>query len=263
VKLFLVLTMERINECCDPLRKAKLNHVRSNLILIQNKRNAKLKKFINLYMCRPCEKAIYKLIETELNSTLEKKELKKKESENVCVDKCEQKSVDDSEDFSETKDNEMFDPEFKCSDSRDRSISKINEILINLGEPPLKKKCSAQLTKQDKHNIKTALNKLIDENIAVTDDFENQDQLYVNNIKEILSKEETRSRKIRVLTTLPADWSKKRIRREFNISRRMVSQAKALAVKSGFASEPPKKKGKKLLESTREKVLDFYLSDDF
>jgi len=78
----------------------------------------------------------------------------------------------------------------------------------------------------------------------------------VNNIKE-----ETRSRKIRVLTTLPADWSKKRIRREFNISRRMVSQARALA-KSGFASEPPKKKRKKLLESTREKVLDFYLSDD-
>jgi len=69
----------------------------------------------------------------------------------------------------------MFDPEFKCNESRDRSISKINEILINLGEPPLKKKCSAQLTKQDKHNIKTALNKLIDENIAVTDDFENQD----------------------------------------------------------------------------------------
>jgi len=62
---------------------------------------------------------------------------------------------------------------------------------------------------------------LIDKNIAVTDDFENQDQLYVNNIKEILSKEETRSRKIRVLTTLPADCSKKRIRREFNISRRV------------------------------------------
>jgi len=98
--------------------------------------------------------------------------------------------------------------------------------------------------------------------ILPLDDFENQNQLYANNIKEALSKEETRSRKIRVLTTLPADLSKKRIRQEFNISHRMVSQAKALAVKSGFASEPPKKKRKKLLEPTREKVLDFYLSDD-
>jgi len=98
VKLFSVLTMGRINECCNPLKKAKHNHVRSNLILIHNKQNAKFKKFINLYMCRPCKKAIYKPTETELNSTLEKKELKKKESENVCVDECEQKSVDDSTD---------------------------------------------------------------------------------------------------------------------------------------------------------------------
>ncbi|KAK0174262.1 hypothetical protein PV327_011071, partial [Microctonus hyperodae] len=63
----LLRTMGPINECCNPLKKAKHNDVRSNLILIQKKRNAKFKKFINLYMCKPCEKAVYKR-KSDLNS---------------------------------------------------------------------------------------------------------------------------------------------------------------------------------------------------
>ena len=42
----------------------------------------------------------------------------------------------------------------------------------------------------------------------------------------------------------------------------MVSQAKILTANFGFASKSPKKKRKKLSESTRENVINFYLSDD-
>lgn len=255
--------MGPINECCNPLKKTKHNHVRSNLILIQKKRNAKFKKFINLYMCKPCEKAVYKLSESELNSISIEKVVKMKESENVCVDVCEKEIVSDPEDFSDA-DDAILDPNFEVDDEQKNltCIEKINEILNDLVEPPIKKRHSNQLTKKDKQSIKTVINNLIDGNITSTVDSEDPNQMFVNVIKEALSKEETRSGKIKVLTTLPADWSTKKIRREFNVSRRMVSRAKALAANSGFASEPPKKKGKKLSESTRENVVIFYLSDD-
>lgn len=224
--------MGPINECCNPLKKAKHNHVRSNLILIQKKRNAKFKKFINLYMCKPCEKAIYKLSESELNSISKEKVVKMKESENVCMDVCEKEIVCDPEEFSDTAD-AILDPNFEDDDERKNltCIKKINEILNDLGEPPIKKRHSDQLTKKDKQSIKTVINNLIDGNITSTVDSEDPNQMYVNVIKEALSKEETRSGKIKVLTTLPADWSTKKIRREFNVSRRMMFRAKALAAK--------------------------------
>lgn len=92
-------------------------------------------------MCKPCEKAIYKLSKSELNSTSKEKIVKMKKSENVCVDVSEKEIISDLEDFSDA-DDAILDPNFEVDDERKNPtrIKKINQILNDLGEPLIKKK---------------------------------------------------------------------------------------------------------------------------
>lgn len=52
------------------------------------------------------------------------------------------------------------------------------------------------------------------------------------------------------------------IRREFGVSKRMIQAAKNIRKNSGFTSQPDTKKGKSLVNSTLDRVKNFYLLDD-
>ncbi|CAH0553075.1 unnamed protein product [Brassicogethes aeneus] len=192
-------------------------------------------------MCNTCERAIYKGKRPAAKSEL---------SVNQCS------SVNNFEKIEEDnyEDNEKQDPSFQCKTvDNELKVVKINKLLIEIGEPPIKIKRGS--SEKCKKAVLVAINKLRDKD-------EDPNKQLLNNCKAAFFQKTTKFEKIQVLTTLPLSWTTKMIRREFQVSRRMVRFAKKVREQSGFASQPPKKKGKTLPTSTCEKVKQFYLSDN-
>lgn len=252
--------MGRANECCNPLNKEKHKCVRKNLILIKNKRNDRFKSFVGFYMCVSCERAIYNGRKLVL-----KNDSPRKQPVNV-NDKMnnEEDREEDSVEISDDDYNEKADPTFECK-SVDNALQteKVNSLLLKLGEPPIKKKPSTPLTEKQKQIVAMKVaNNLLNNDSSGNNGNDIEAQQYISNIKTALLEQNSRLGKIQILTTLPSDWSSKKIRREFQVSRRMVTRAKRLREKSGFAAQPEKRKGKNLKISTRDEVIEFYLSDN-
>lgn len=67
--------------------------------------------------------------------------------------------------------------------------------------------------------------------------------------------------KVRILTVLPDSWSISKIAKEFNASRRLVREAKALKRSRGVQAETTAETRNKLPTSTVEKVIEFYNDD--
>ena len=88
------------------------------------------------------------------------------------------------------------------------------------------------------------------------------DKKYVDDIKAALSREKSRSEKIKILTTLSKDISIRKMQSYFEVSFRMASKAKSLRKTKGLNTCPPKRKGRFLPESVKDKVINFYQSDD-
>ena len=64
-----------------------------------------------------------------------------------------------------------------------------------------------------------------------------------------------------ILTTFVAQWGNRKVRREFNCSHRLVSQAKEFLITKGVLSTPNPKKGKSLPVQMKDMAKEFYYSD--
>lgn len=247
--------MVRARSCCNPLEKKNHKCIRNNLVLITAKRDDKFKDLVGLHICNSCEREIYRGRKV-LNKS--PKNLVTPNPEPLPVN-----SIDSDENESDKVDSIKNDPPFICS-SVDNALktNKLNKLLSELGEQPIERKASAQFTVGDWKDVSGRVNKLLNIKNNSVNSSESETHQFIKNTKVALAAQTTRAEKIRVLTTLPNDWPMKKIRREFGVSRRMVTCAKKLTTKSGFAVDPPKRKGKKLSDSTRRKVRKFYLSDD-
>ncbi|KYN27544.1 hypothetical protein ALC57_03063 [Trachymyrmex cornetzi] len=67
--------------------------------------------------------------------------------------------------------------------------------------------------------------------------------------------------RLRILTIAPSSWSVRKLADEFNTSRHFAAKAKELKSLRGILAETTQKSGKKLPETTVEKVHEFYTSD--
>lgn len=88
-------------------------------------------------------------------------------------------------------------------------------------------------------------------------------QVFINVFKIALSKAISKNEKTMLLTTLPNEWSVRKIQKEFQVSRRIVSNAKKIRQSRGYLATPNGKSGRPLSDSIIEKVTTFYTSDEW
>ena len=194
-----------VKKCCNPLHKSKHSNVVTNLIFITSKRANEFHKFIGSFMCKPCSRAIYR-----------------------------QKKVDADDNV---QDNKRTDPTYWCKAVQNQQrAEKINKLF---SEEVTTKKISRK--NGLKNAIKNAVVKLEEEN-DLRDDSLCPPQHIIDNFKEAFNENTRRSEKIEVLTTLPISWPIKMIRREFQVSRRMILCARKTREQLGFGAQPPVKK---------------------
>lgn len=147
-------------------------------------------------------------------------------------------------------DNLKEDPNYVCKKvDYFEKINKVNKLLSELGESPIKKR------KLDKtsFSIKEKQSDFSTKTLA--------SEKYLADLKESFFNKNTRAEKLHFLTTIPSDWGIKKIRKIFGISKKLARQAKKLQ-KKGFASYAKPKIGRRLPDAVVEKVKSFYLSDD-
>ena len=83
----------------------------------------------------------------------------------------------------------------------------------------------------------------------------------VQQLKEKFRSATTRSERIKILTVLPKSWSKRKIAKEFGVSRYLVRRAKKLVAEKGILSSPNPKGGRALPVEIEEEVHTFFWSD--
>lgn len=121
----------------------------------------------------------------------------------------------------------------------------MNEFLILVGQPPLKKLRSGLFLPVENSNGNNAVN-----------------ESWIEDLKTALFNENSRSGKISLLTTVPLEWSIRRMARELDVSRRMASRAKKLHISNGYGAYPEPKNGRRLEANIVEKVEEFYFSEE-
>lgn len=219
--------MGRAKRCCNPLNKSKHKKVTKNLHFVTKKWNAIMQK--NKYLSKTfvglhmCNSCRRSIYEKRSESKY-KVFLSNRKTQN--------KIVGEESDSADPEQDEKGDPTFQY------------------GEP----------SKKLSHKENQMFSKLLGEkNCTVDNDLET---LYIRDIKAALSQQSNRSGKIQILTTIPQHWTIAKMRKEFEVSRRMASKAKKLRKESGHGSRPNKKAGRKLSNTTVSAVKLFYLSDD-
>lgn len=85
---------------------------------------------------------------------------------------------------------------------------------------------------------------------------------WIIDLKAAISNAKSHKEKVALLTTIPLEWSIVKMRKEFNISRRLASKAKKIHQKYGYGASPPPKIGRKVDAQTLEAVNDFFLSEE-
>eukprot|EP00731_Ephydatia_muelleri_P003574 Em0001g3574a len=83
----------------------------------------------------------------------------------------------------------------------------------------------------------------------------------VQQLKEKFRSATTRSERIKILTVLPKSWSKRKIAKEFGVSRYLARRAKKLVAEKGILSGPNPKGGRALPVEIEEEVHTFFWSD--
>ena len=113
-------------------------------------------------------------------------------------------------------------------------------------------------------NVRTKLVKVLqvddiqedEEKNTVKDENQIAFENMISKIKEkIHSPNSTRAQKVQVLTMAPNHWSRKKVEDFFDVSERLVRDAKQQERNNGFCSLPPLRKGKLLLKDTIQKVV--------
>lgn len=249
--------MSKVNVCCNPLKKKKHSKVYKYVFKVPNTYNYKFKNLIGQFLCPSCKSAINKLKES-VDFEIQKKTHDSEEVE-----------LSDSSD-----DNINQDPSFVCTEV-DESLkrSRVNAFLEDCGQPPIKKHLS-KLSKLDKQKLQQSIDQICYETLKNSTNDTNNNNLMNNSwtqdLKQAISKETSRKEKISLLTRIPFSilidgkrfWTIKRIRKEFNVSRRMVRQAIKLREECGYGSRPKPKKGRPIKAETLDLVEKFYLTDD-
>lgn len=72
-----------------------------------------------------------------------------------------------------------------------------------------------------------------------------------------------RPEQIQILTMAPQSWTIKEIMEELGISERIVKTARKLKTENGILAFPRTKFGKKLSESVKERVMEFFQAKEF
>ncbi|KAL5515128.1 hypothetical protein EMCRGX_G000252 [Ephydatia muelleri] len=83
----------------------------------------------------------------------------------------------------------------------------------------------------------------------------------VQQLKEKFRSATTRSERIKILTVLPKSWSKRKIAKEFGVSRYLARRAKKLVAEKGILSSPNPEGGRALPVEIEEEVHTFFWSD--
>ena len=73
----------------------------------------------------------------------------------------------------------------------------------------------------------------------------------------------TKLEQIKLLTFVPSSWTCKETMEKFQVSERLVKKARELKKREGILAEPNKKKGKSLNFDIKQRVINFYQSDEF
>ena len=154
------------------------------------------------------------------------------------------------------------DENYQC---QEEEISIFNKSLLLLGESPLDKH-KLQTLKSYSLGKKKKLKKLVKRKLdlvspnsdAIAIDT-SEDNEYKATKKKLLT--QSKSEKIMILTIFVAQWSNRKVRREFNCSHQLVSQAKEVLIAKGVLSTPNSKKGKSLPVHVKDMVKEFYYSD--
>ena len=62
---------------------------------------------------------------------------------------------------------------------------------------------------------------------------------------------------------MPSFWTRKETMEKFQVFERLVKKARELKKREGILAEPNKKKGKSLNFDIKQRVINFYQSDEF
>lgn len=222
--------MPRPISCCNPLNKNKHSRVYKNLKQINDNWCSVYQKFIGKYVCDTCRRAILKC-----NSPL------LLQDQNDCVPQTDEKNMcflfsSDDEVDCEKKD-ATYQPE---SENKNLKRNFVEDTEVNVK------------VKQEKLSFGM-------KNITTENDI--QHQAFINEIKVALSKAVSREDKYKILTTLPSDWSIRKIQKTFNISYRIASTAKKMKQLSGYGASCEQKSGRPLSSNVLKEVENFYTDD--
>jgi len=135
-------------------------------------------------------------------------------------------------------------------------MKKINQLLLKLRKPPHKKNHNQiyQVLK-----VRQSKKSMSNENSKIKASYQNL-RLAINN-------KNSWSGKISLLTTVPLEWSIRKMTRELNVSCPMALRAKKLIVlctctSYGYKARFEPKTDRNIEDSTLEKIESFYLSDE-
>lgn len=231
--------MPNANFCFNPLNKEGHKRVYTNIVKVTSKWDEKFTNFVGQYICRSCKSQIYRLSDEKFQ-LIDKTKSNERESCNQKIDE-----VSDSDSDVEDSADNLADPDFINNEIQQEKLKEVNQLLIEIGQPPLKKVRFENSSPQNESEIRSSM-----------------DESWIADLKLAISNENTRSGKISLLTTVPLKWSVAEMKRKFNVSRRMASRAKKLHEQSGYGATPKQKIGKKIDAKVLEKVEKFYLAEE-
>lgn len=238
--------------CCNPFNKQGHNCVYTNLFLLTSKCDDKFESLFGLYVCAPCKVKLYKNKDTFrlenfpklLESSQEKIEDELTEDEENMKEDNESKSLTRDEDFV-----------CKAVDDEINRLKLASAFQDAIMAPPAKKK-KLSLSDSESLILQQSLSKDSLNILNATDDS------WIDDFKLAMAHASTREQKKVLLTTIPVQWSIRKISKEFGVGRRIVSSARKLQKEKGYCAEPNKKKGRAMSSNLVEKVQEYYLSDE-
>lgn len=102
---------------------------------------------------------------------------------------------------------------------------------------------------------------IVAESSSSDDDTTDIDKSVLQNLKTNFLNSSSRAKKLIILSSLPKEWSIRRIMREFNAPNYIARQSKKILKEKGFMEGPNPKPGKSLPTETVEIVHSFYKRD--
>lgn len=237
--------------CCNPFNIKGHNSCYKNLVLITENCNEKLSVFYNKYVCVKCKTKLYKK-KSDVKSLNKNLLSKRKIEESI-------KNVPENDDYSsEEMESEIHDENY-VSVRVDKNSKKVK--LVKSIENVILSSTKSEISNKD---LQQSLLEVIQPNLndSLLCSSIEINNFWITDLKNALIKAPTKREKTFLLTTLPVQWSIRKTAREFGVSRRMVSTAFNIRKNNGFAIEPDKKSGRSMSEQLKNKIKNFFLSDD-